>query len=86
MHFNFYFGVQPPLPEKKKQKKRDSSAVTPFYFMYLMYKNINPKKGNIDKDMNLVSFNPRNALNKKQIIRSKKSKIDNGWSTTTYKD
>lgn len=55
--------------------------------MYLMYKNINPKKGNIDKDMNLVSFNPRNALNKKKkIIKSKKSKIDNGWSTTTYKD
>lgn len=68
MHFNFYFGVPPPppsLPEKNK-KKRDSSAVTPFYFMYLMYKNINPKKGNIDKDMNLVSFNPRNASNKKK--------------------
>lgn len=67
MHFNFYFGVQPPPPSQKKNtKKRDSSAVTPFFFMYLMYKNINPKKGNIDKDMNLVSFNPRNALNKKK--------------------
>lgn len=28
-------------------------------------KNINPKKENIDKDMNFVSSNPRNALNKK---------------------
>lgn len=51
-----------------------------------MYKNINFKKGNIDKDMNLVFFNFRNVLNKKKIIRSKKFKIDNGWFMMIYKD
>lgn len=30
-----------------------------------LLQNINPKKENIGKDVNFVSSNPRNALNKK---------------------